>query len=277
MGHSEVLRSTREELSELVRNGAQTVYMSFNAVDTKANRGTLRDYFDAEGIDCDELKPLCYGDEYTWVRQFLAPVVGIDPRDRWKWAEVNRLANFLESVLMANRMQAHVVDQEAFGPAGALRNIAAIRENVTDEASRRTLDRLERCVREYAQEGLLRFRATSPLGYDELRLIIKTPDYRALAAEYRSLGMSSHTRNVIRSINQRVTEFASNSRARSIVRLTGIGVSVVSSAFSPFASIIELLLDAVGQPGELQFVPMFISSARIGKFQANVAGMDMLS
>lgn len=267
--HSEVIQSTRDGITELLRNGAQSVHIAFAAEDTKQNHTNFRTLCSNEGLEYEELKAVCFAEEYKWTKKFLAPLVGSVHYPFANEYIANDLENFIENMLIANRVQAHIVDQSKFGPAGALRNIVQMREKVSDDTAGRTLDRLEGFIREYAGLSVLRMKGTSPLGYEELRTIMSTSDYQNLAQQYRELGRSDNMQTVIKRINDHLIHLASSEGFQHGLKLANIGVSIVASAFSPIVSLLELIFDAVKAKKEVEFIPMFIPSSAIGWQQYN--------
>ena len=268
--HSEVIMAVNEGITELLRNGAQKVLISYAAEDTKKNHNIFRTLCKNECITFSELGALCYAAQYDQVKHFLEPIIPRRVNFFMPDIAANQLELFLCNILIANRVRAHIVDQKKYGPSGALWAIEQLRNKIKDPAIWRIYDRLEGLIRSYAGLTSLRIRGTIPLYYADLKKIMRTDDYLALSTQYNLLGTHSHPANVLAVINDMVRHMATSPIFSDILRITSITTSVVASAVTPVIDAIEYLFNKVGAREDVAFIPAFFESSSIGWQQYNV-------
>lgn len=268
--HSEVIAAVNDGVTELIRNGAQQVLISYAAADTKENHSNFQTLCAREGIQFDELSALCFAQQYEQVKKFLAPLVPSRANEFVPDIATHQLEQFLCSMLIANRERAHIVDQKKYGPTGALWAIDKLRSEMKDPAAWRAYDRLEGLIRSYAGLTAFRFRGGVPLNYYDLKKIMLTDDYRALSSQYALLGIHDHPADVLITINCMVQRMAGSHVVVDILRIANIVTSVVASSVTPVVAALEYVFDKIGLREDVSFVPVFIESSLIGWQQYNV-------
>jgi hypothetical protein len=273
---SEVVAENRESVAELLRNGASTVFIPL-PIEEKYTDESFRAARE-EGLDFPEVKMLSVHREFRQVEEFLRPIkasVAIRiPTVFEDMGFANQLENFLQSMLIASRTKAHVLDQVKFGPLGALNTIGHLRALSQDRAVWNTLDRLEACIRAYSGFSLLRLREATPITYEDLKRIRSTDDYQTLARRYCDLGTATNIGAAIESLNQQVQKIASSPTAAKMLKLAKIGVSAASNAIMPVVSLLEFMFDVIKSRQNVEFVPTFVPSSTIGWPQQGLASLE---
>jgi len=272
MPHSEVIQDIFDGISGLIRNGSTNIYISFGAADTAKNHNYFKTLCSNEGIEFEELKTLCCLKELNYIQDFLRPIVYASERPFIELA--NELQNFLESMLIANRAKAHIVDQKKFGPLGALRNIEFLRQSISDKSIWKILDRLEGMIREYSGNSIFRLHGNHNIEQSDFEKIKSSSDYIKLAGYYDGLGYTKDASKALASFNKHVKRIATADATGAALKLTTIGISVVASTIAPLASLVEFIYDHVKARDNVEFIPVFIPSKVIGWQQYNSDGLD---
>ncbi len=267
-----MIKEICDGISGLLRNGSATIYISFAAEDTSENHSKFQTLCASEKVEYEELKAFCFLKELDYIQDFLKPID--DACNEPYSHSTNELQNFLESMLIANRAKAHIVDQKKYGPLGALRNIEDLRGKISDKSIWNTLDRLEGLIREYSDNTIFRLHGNNNITVCDFKKIKNTSDYQELSECYYTLGNTTSSPAVITALNKHVRKIAMADATGPMIKLATIGISVVASTVAPLASLVEFLYDYVKVRDNVDFVPIFIPSEVIGWQQYNTNGLD---